>query len=240
MEFQIIGTGSSGNCYLFFESDQYLVIEAGLPFAKLNKAIQARISKVKAVLVSHEHGDHAGHANDYAKRGLKVYSSLGTIEQIKNRTESMRAIKAFNSYQFGVFNVVPVPVEHNAVEPFCFLISTPESGMTFFATDLKEVPGKLPDTLNHILIESNFCEDVYFRANFDGMKTHGTINHLSVQKAAKAVNSCESEAIRNVILLHGSDRMSSADHQMISHFNPSLSVSIGRNGQNYKLFKDPF
>ena len=240
MKFEIIGTGSDGNCYLFHESDQYLVLEAGLPFLKLNKAIQAKISKVKAVLVSHEHGDHAGHANDYAKRGLKVYSSLGTIEQIKKRTSQMYSIEKFKRYQFGVFNVVPIPVEHNAVEPFCFLISTPESGLTFFATDLKEVPGRLPNELNHILIESNFCEDVFFRSNFDGMKTHGTINHLSVQKAAKAVNTCESEVIRNVILLHGSNRMSSADHEMISHFNPLLSVSIGRNGQKYKLEKDPF
>lgn len=240
MQFKIIGTGSDGNCYLFHESNQYLVIEAGLPFAKLNIEIQAKISKVQAVLISHEHGDHAGYANDYAKRGIKVYSSFETIEQIKGRTAQMYSIEKFKRYSFGVFSVVPIPVEHNAANPFCFLISTPEGGLTFFATDLMSVPGVLPPELNHILIEANYCEEVFYRANFDGITTHGTVNHLSVQKAAKAVNSCESNAIRNVILLHGSNRMSSSDFEMISHFNNPDVVSVGRNKHTYNLNKDPF
>jgi len=56
---KVVGTGSSGNCYLLTVNDQTLVIEAGINFTKVKKALSFDLSGVVGVLVSHEHGDHA-------------------------------------------------------------------------------------------------------------------------------------------------------------------------------------
>lgn len=51
MQFKILGTGSSGNCFLL---NNDLMIDAGLPYSKIKDEVQ----NVKYVLLTHIHGDH--------------------------------------------------------------------------------------------------------------------------------------------------------------------------------------
>lgn len=51
MNINIIGTGSSGNAILF---DDSVLLDTGLPF----KELEAHASKIKIVLLTHQHGDH--------------------------------------------------------------------------------------------------------------------------------------------------------------------------------------
>jgi len=51
MNIKVIGTGSSGNCFLI---DDDLMIDAGLPYSK----VKPFTKKVFAVLLTHIHGDH--------------------------------------------------------------------------------------------------------------------------------------------------------------------------------------
>lgn len=51
MKFKIIGTGSSGNCFLL---DDIIMIDCGLPYSK----IKEHIKNVRVVLLTHIHGDH--------------------------------------------------------------------------------------------------------------------------------------------------------------------------------------
>ena len=57
MNIKIIGTGSSGNCFLF---DEKLMIDAGLSYKKLSN--QINVKDVKCVLLTHIHGDHFNRA----------------------------------------------------------------------------------------------------------------------------------------------------------------------------------
>ena len=51
MKFKIIGTGSSGNCFLINDD---LMIDAGMSYSK----IKDKVRNVKYVLLTHIHGDH--------------------------------------------------------------------------------------------------------------------------------------------------------------------------------------
>lgn len=56
MFLRVLGSGSSGNCYLLESADEVLVVEAGFPFADVKEAIDYQTSKIVGVLSSHEHG----------------------------------------------------------------------------------------------------------------------------------------------------------------------------------------
>jgi phosphoribosyl 1,2-cyclic phosphodiesterase len=51
MQFKILGTGSSGNCFLINDD---IMIDAGMPYSK----IKDKVKDVKYVLLTHIHGDH--------------------------------------------------------------------------------------------------------------------------------------------------------------------------------------
>lgn len=55
MNLKIIGTGSKGNCYLLQGENETLIIEAGVNFADIKKALNYNLSNVVGVLLSHAH-----------------------------------------------------------------------------------------------------------------------------------------------------------------------------------------
>ena len=73
MIIQTIGSGSDGNCYLLKgSSPAYLLLDAGISFKQMQKAIKFQTTKIKGVLITHEHLDHAGYIKDYIKNGLDI------------------------------------------------------------------------------------------------------------------------------------------------------------------------
>lgn len=55
MELKVLGSNSSGNCYIIENNDEALIIEAGIKLSEVKKAIDFNISKIRGVLISHEH-----------------------------------------------------------------------------------------------------------------------------------------------------------------------------------------
>ena len=58
MELKILGSSSKGNCYLLDNGNDCLMIECGIPFKDVQKAVNFGISRIAGVIISHEHGDH--------------------------------------------------------------------------------------------------------------------------------------------------------------------------------------
>lgn len=55
MEIEVLGTGSSGNCYKISNGKFALLLECGLPFKKIQRKLNFRVSEIHACLISHEH-----------------------------------------------------------------------------------------------------------------------------------------------------------------------------------------
>lgn len=82
MTLTVIGSGSAGNCYILQNETEALIIEAGLPFDKdVKKALGWDTSKIKAVIISHAHNDHAGYAAQYTAARIRVMALPDTIER---------------------------------------------------------------------------------------------------------------------------------------------------------------
>jgi len=58
MNIHTLASGSKGNCYVLEHEGNYLMIEAGIPFSKLQKELWrlgASVSSLDGCLISHSH-----------------------------------------------------------------------------------------------------------------------------------------------------------------------------------------
>jgi metal-dependent hydrolase (beta-lactamase superfamily II) len=53
---KVINSSSKGNSYILESDNEALLIEAGCRFADVKKMLNFNISKIKGLVVSHEHG----------------------------------------------------------------------------------------------------------------------------------------------------------------------------------------
>ena len=73
MKLKTLGSGSSGNCYMLENDKEALIIEAGLPFMEVKKALDFNVMKIKAVITTHFHTDHSLYSLQYVQAGIPVF-----------------------------------------------------------------------------------------------------------------------------------------------------------------------
>ena len=78
MKLKVLGSSSSGNCYILESDTEALIIEAGLPFIEVKKALNFNVRKIVGVVVSHSHGDHAKYVAEYKKSGINIFQLFDT------------------------------------------------------------------------------------------------------------------------------------------------------------------
>lgn len=55
MKIQVLGTGSSGNCYKVEIGTATLLLECGLPYKVIQRKLNFKVSQIDACLITHEH-----------------------------------------------------------------------------------------------------------------------------------------------------------------------------------------
>ena len=87
MKLKVLGSGSSGNCYILESDTEALIIEAGVRFKDVKVALDFNVSKIMGVVISHSHGDHAKYVSEYEKAGISVFKPY---ESEMERSEERR------------------------------------------------------------------------------------------------------------------------------------------------------
>ena len=54
-----MGSSSKGNCYLLDNGNEALMIECGIAFKNVQKAVDFDINRIAGCIISHEHGEQA-------------------------------------------------------------------------------------------------------------------------------------------------------------------------------------
>jgi len=218
MKLKVLGSSSSGNCYLLQSSEgETLIVECGVDIKEIKKALNFNFSKVAGCLVTHEHKDHSKQIVNLMSLGVKVYASKGTFKSILELTDnSVPAINFLRSegmYTIGKFLVVPFAVRHDAKEPLGFLITHEECGTIFFATDTYYIPYNLDGfDINHVMVECNYSKEI-LRQNNQLAKLQDRImqSHFELQDVKEFFIANRFTELRDVILLHLSNANSNAE-----------------------------
>ena len=212
MELKIIGSNSAGNAYALDSGKEILLLEAGMKMADVKRAIDFRLADVVGCVVTHEHGDHAKYATEYAKFGVDVYGPQ-TLEQKKQFPYGkFTVLRDSVTKNIGKFCVVPFRNYHD-VEIYGYLINHPDCGSILFSTDSYKL-GMTLRGINHFLIEANYEDSLLKKNVHNGSISKAQsdrimLSHMSLNYCIEYLRDCEAEkSAKTITLCHLSDRNS--------------------------------
>ena len=138
LEVTSLGSGSSGNALLIRTEGTTLLVDCGVGARRLTPALGALglgPADVDAVLISHEHGDHARELPQFVAAGKPVFSTRGTSNAVQLPPRARLECLPTRPLGFNDIEVAAIPVTHDAAEPCGFLVRT-KAGAVTVLTDL--------------------------------------------------------------------------------------------------------
>ncbi len=206
-----INSGSNGNCYYVGNATNAVLIDIGIAarnVEKRMKQIGLDIKKVKAIFISHEHGDHISGLSTLAHRhSLPIYITDATARNIKLIKHLSKPFAANNSIEIGNLIVTPFSKQHDAADPHSFNISYNNITVGVY-TDIGTV-------CNNLIYYFKQCHAAFLEANYDDemlengsyplhlkKRISGNEGHLSNQQAVDLFIQHRSPNLSHLILSH--------------------------------------
>lgn len=214
LRFRVLGSGSDGNATLVEGGGARVLLDAGLgPRQLAERLASAGVdpASLDAVLLSHEHGDHARGAAAFSRRwGVPLCGSSRTFQAAgfdPGRLPGLEPIEPGGSRTVRRLTVRAVAVPHDAARPVAFVVQA--AGASFgHATDLGHLSRGLVEALrgcDALLVESNY-DPLMLR---DGpypwslkQRILGPFGHLSNDDAARLLEKGLGAECRQVVLAH--------------------------------------
>jgi len=215
LEITILASGSNGNAALVRTETASFLVDAGLSTRELTIRLAScgvEPRELCAILVTHEHGDHArGLAQWSKKHATPIYCNRQTAAVLREKVTDFGGWKIFETgARFGLegSEVHSFLLPHDAVEPVGFVIRS--GGRSFgFLTDLGHATTLVTESLRGVdglLIEANYDEELL---NLDTKRPwsikqriqsrHG---HLSNTAAAETVAQIRHDGLGHLLLGH--------------------------------------
>jgi phosphoribosyl 1,2-cyclic phosphodiesterase len=243
MRLHVIGSGSRGNAYvLTLDNRKSLLLDAGLPYKTLLKAIGSGWPKLCGCLLTHEHGDHAAAVKDLLARGLTVYASSGTRNALLTVGPScafgMAPVAQGSPFWAGA-TVTPFKTQHDAADPLGFVVSDPDTHERLvYATDTYYIKYRIPG-VTHWVIECNYCDDLLDPS--DPVDKRRLESHMSLSRLKTLLKANDLSICRKIVLIHLSDAKSD-EARMVREITDVTGVETvaAHNGDEIKLTMAPF
>ncbi|HOX81988.1 MAG TPA: MBL fold metallo-hydrolase [Chryseolinea sp.] len=123
-----INSGSNANCYYVGNRTEAVLIDAGVSCRETEtrmKRLGLSMKKVKAIFISHEHGDHIGGLRSLIKKyPVPVYITPETMREgkVSLRESLVHTFLPHESISIGNLSVTPFPKFHDASDPHSFIV----------------------------------------------------------------------------------------------------------------------
>lgn len=219
LRFVSLASGSRGNASLVESGSTLLMIDCGLPCKVLEerlKAVDRQPRDVTAILITHEHTDHAQGVATFSKRhNTPVWMTPGTASAMP-AIARVRELSCHRPLTIGSIDVQPYPVPHDAREPCQF---------TFAAGGLRL--GMLTDAgcvTPHIVERLTACDALALECNHDyeslqrgpypeslKARVASRYGHLNNHQTTELLARLDSTRVQWLLGLHLSERNNSPE-----------------------------
>ncbi len=160
-----LNSGSNGNCYYVGNANEAVLVDVGISCKEVELRM-ARLSlslyKVKAIFISHEHGDHIKGVQTLSKKyNLPVYITSATLNNSHLVLENVltKSFKPYEKIIVGNLVVTPFPKRHDASDPFSFIVEG--NGIKIgVLTDIGSA-------CEHVIDNFKQCHAAFLEANYD-------------------------------------------------------------------------
>jgi phosphoribosyl 1,2-cyclic phosphodiesterase len=224
-------SGSNGNCIYVEAGGARLLFDAGISGkqAQLRLAAHGRdITKVDAVLVSHDHSDHSRCLGIYQRKfGLPARVTAKTLNAAMQRC-SLGEMPGVNHFQagdtlhFGRVSVETIPTPHDGADGVAFVVDDGRQRLGIL-TDLGHVFNELDAviaSLDAVFIESNYDRTMLVEGpypEFLKARIQGPGGHISNIEAAELLLRAGGNRLKTAYLAHLSGDNNSPDVAMRTH-----------------------
>lgn len=223
-----------------------MILDAGVDFKEVQKALNFNFRNVLGVLVTHEHKDHCKYLTNFALNGINIYASAGTFEKLNLKGHRFISVKKLQQFNIGDFIILPFDTQHDAQEPLGFLIQNKVTQeKLLYATDTYYIKYKF-NKLNYILLECNYMSSI-LKENIETGKVHKARytrlleSHFSLENVIEFLKSNDLKNTEKIVLCHLSDQNSNEViiQQTVSNIT-GIDTIIARPNLVIELEKYPF
>jgi phosphoribosyl 1,2-cyclic phosphodiesterase len=220
LRFASLASGSRGNAALVEFGSTLLMIDCGLPRKTVEERLRAldrQPSDVAAILVTHEHTDHAQGVATFAKRyNTPVWMTAGTASAVPGLVR-VHHLSCHRELVIGGIDVQPYPVPHDAREPCQFTFSAGGRRLGML-TDAGHITPHVFERLagcDALALECNHDLDSLQRGGYpESLKARvaSRFGHLNNGQATELLGRLDSSRLQWVVGLHLSERNNSPEH----------------------------
>jgi phosphoribosyl 1,2-cyclic phosphodiesterase len=207
-----LNSGSNGNCYYVGNSNEAVLVDVGISCReteKRMKQLELDMKKVKAIFISHEHGDHIKGVSVLAnKYKIPVYITSITAKYGPRLISHLsKTFKADEPVQIGDLIITAFTKAHDAADPHSFIISHNNITVGVF-TDIGKVCKQVVHYFKQchaVFLETNYDEDLLENGKYPLQlknRIRGGEGHLSNKEALELFTTHRPSFMTHLILTH--------------------------------------
>ena len=216
IRFASLGSGSKGNCLVVEVGRTRVLLDCGFSPRETGRRL-ARLgleaSGVAAIVVTHEHDDHVGHAYAVsAQLGIPVWLTRGTARAAEESGRvvegaQVRYIEDRSPFAIGEVQVQPFTVPHDAREPVQFTFGDGASRLGVL-TDIGAPTPHVEETLDGcdaLVLECNHDLDLLWAGAYPRWlkeRVSGAWGHLDNGQAARLLAALDRAKLKHVVAAH--------------------------------------
>jgi phosphoribosyl 1,2-cyclic phosphodiesterase len=223
-----LNSGSNGNCYYVGNEQEAVLIDVGISCRETErrmKRLGLLMEKVKAIFISHEHGDHISGVAVLAKKyNLPVYITSATLTygRLQLQKDMVRSFLPHKAVMIGALSITAFPKFHDASDPHSFIVSCGSVNVGVF-TDLGIACEQLINYFKQ-------CHAAFLEANYDAaMLENGSYPYHLKNRIRGGMGHLSNEQALQLFLVH---RPSFMSHLLLSH--------LSKNNNDPRLVEDLF
>ena len=225
LRFASLASGSRGNCLVAQADLTTVLIDCGLNLRDTERRLERLALEpagIDAILVTHEHSDHAGCVFDFAAaHNVLVVLTHGTLRALRAegklhdgiRTQVVRGEERF---ALGGMEVLPFTVPHDAAEPVQFVVSDGAAKLgvlTDIGIGTRHVEHVLSG-LDALVLECNYDREMLWNGGYPRWlkaRIGGPFGHLDNCDAARLLSALDRSKLKHIIGAHLSQQNNKPD-----------------------------
>ena len=215
-----LGSGSDGNAILVQNDTTTVLVDDGFGLRELKSRLnQAHVKQedISAILITHEHSDHAGGARTFARHfGIPLIADPRTLNALFASPErgmpgapppERIEMPVGHALSWGRLEIASFPVSHDAVAPCGYLLSS-AAWRVFVATDTGMVTDAMLEAMRSahlIIVEANHDHERLLNGPYPWylkQRILGPTGHLSNDQTKLALEKSLDDGPRWLWLAH--------------------------------------
>ena len=217
MRFACLGSGSRGNAWLVEAGATRVLVDCGFSAREATRRLErlgVAADTVDAVLLTHEHADHArgvaGFSSRFACEVLLTHGARLMLEATDSAPKQAREIDSHTPFALGDLEIVPVAVPHDAREPVQFVFGDGRARLGIL-TDAGHVTAHMEAMFadcDALAVECNHDVDLLRRGSYPpALKARilGRYGHLDNTMARSFLAKVATGRLRHVVAAHLSE-----------------------------------